>query len=73
MGRFTTKTKKVHPQQKDSYIIASPGKGVIAVIKGKGPTTYFGEAINELGRYEEIGTVEEVREAIEFMKTMTKK
>lgn len=68
--RYTRPTHRVHPMQKQTYIIASPEEYVLTMQKGSGGmTTFRGEAIDTLAEYENIGTVEEVRQAMEHFKT----
>lgn len=67
--RYTRPTHRVHPRQKKTYIVASPEEHVLTMQEGSGGmTTFRGEAINVLGQYEDLGTVEEVRQAMEYFK-----
>lgn len=69
MIRYTRPTHRLHPSQPQRYIVTSPEEHVLTVQKGTGGmVTIRGDAIDKLGQYEDIGTVEEVREAMEVMK-----
>ena len=68
MIRYTRPIHRIHPSQKDSYIISD--ESAVRYHKSQsGIVTVNGPAIDKLGRYEDIGTVEEVRAAMEQFKT----
>lgn len=62
MKRFTRETHRVHPGQKRAYIITKDS--AIQVHRGM-LETYTGQAVDKLAEYENLGTVEELREALE--------
>lgn len=66
--RYTRPIHAIHPGQGQAYIISD--ETAISYKKGdSGIVTVNGPAINKLGQYEDIGTVEDVRMAMEHFKT----
>lgn len=68
MIRYTRPIHKIHPSQKESYIV-SDETAVRYHRSQSGIVTVNGPAIDKLGQYEDIGTVQEVRAAMEHFKT----
>lgn len=68
MIRYTRPIHRIHPSQKESYII-SDENAVRHHKSQSGIVTVNGPAIDKLGQYEDIGTVQEVRAAMEHFKT----
>lgn len=59
MKRFTNQNHNVHPGAKPTYRIPSERFGEFS-IKSQGMfTAMFGDVVDKLGRYEDIGTPEE--------------
>lgn len=68
MIRYTRPIHRIHPSQKESYIISD--ESTVRYHKNqRGIVTVNGPAIDKLGQYEDIGTVQEVRAAMEHFKT----
>lgn len=66
--RYTRPIHNIHPSQETSYIISTE----TAIIHHEGTSgivTFNGPAITKLGQYEDIGSVEEVRQDMEHFKT----
>ncbi len=65
--RYTRPIHAIHPGQEEAYIISD--ETAVSYKKGNsGIITVNGPAITKLGRYEDIGTVEEVRQAMQAVK-----
>lgn len=65
--RYTRPIHAIHPRQGQAYIISD--ETAISYKKGNsGIVTVNGPAITRLGQYEDMGTVEEVRRAMEHFK-----
>lgn len=68
MIRYTRPIHRIHPSQKESYIVSD--ETAVRYHKSQsGIVTVNGPAIDKLGQYEDIGTVQEVRAAMEQFKT----
>lgn len=67
--RFTRRTHNLHPKQKATYIISSDNKEDISKFTGaKCNDTYKGNAVDKLGQYEDLGSVEDFKRALELTK-----
>lgn len=65
--RYTRPIHEIHPGQSRAYIISD--ETAVSYKKGNsGIITVNGPAITKLGQYEDIGTVEEVRQAMQAVK-----
>lgn len=65
--RYTRPIHEIHPGQEETYIISD--ETAVSYKKGNsGIITVNGPAITKLGQYEDIGTVEEVRQAMQAVK-----
>ena len=65
--RYTRPIHEFHPGQGQAYIISD--ETAVSYKKGNsGIVTVNGPAITKLGQYEDIGTVEEVRQAMQAVK-----
>ena len=65
--RYTRPIHTIHPGQSKMYIISD--ETAVSYKKGdSGIITVNGPAITKLGQYEDIGTVEEVRQAMQAVK-----
>lgn len=68
MIRYTRPIHRIHPSQRESYIISD--ETAVRYHKSQnGIVTVNGPAIDKLGQYEDIGTLQEVRMAMEHFKT----
>lgn len=68
MIRYTRPIHRIHPSQRESYIISD--ETAVRYHKSQnGIVTVNGSAIDKLGQYEDIGTLQEVRAAMEHFKT----
>lgn len=68
MIRYTRPIHRIHPRQRESYIISD--ETAVRYHKSQnGIVTVNGPAIDKLGQYEDIGTLQEVRMAMEHFKT----
>lgn len=66
--RYTRPIHDNHPSQDRAYIISD--ETAVSYRKGtSGIVTVNGPAVTKLGQYEDIGTVEEVRKAMDHFKT----
>lgn len=67
MIRYTRPIHRIHPSQRESYIISD--ETTVRYHKSQnGIVTVNGPAIDKLGQYEDIGTLQEVRMAMEHFK-----
>lgn len=57
--RLTVPNLQMHPQHKKTYRAPAYDHDTGAFLEGN---AFFGEVVNKLGAYEDIGTVEEFRE-----------
>lgn len=66
--RYTRPIHDIHPRQGQTYIISD--ETAVSYRKGtSGIVTVNGPAVTKLGQYEDLGTVEEVRQAMDHFKT----
>lgn len=68
MIRYTRPIHRIHPSQRESYVV-SDETAVMYHKSQSGIVTVNGPAIDKLGQYEDIGTLQEVRMAMEHFKT----